>query len=83
MGFSALYAAPAPPGQAGGAGNSSGVSGAASLQARVLALPQEHEVMRPLEHALHTLQSLDLDWSPIKRNNIPEITLLPGWTSTT
>lgn len=52
--FPALFAASAPPGQGGGAGNSSGVSGAASLQARVLAPPQEHEVSQAAEHARHS-----------------------------
>lgn len=42
--FSALYAAPATPGPGGGAGYSSGIFGAASLQTRVMALQQEAQV---------------------------------------
>lgn len=53
--FAALHAASAPPGQRGGAGDPSGVSGTASLQTRVLALQQEHEVWRVLSTlTMHT-----------------------------
>lgn len=75
--FSALHAAPAPPGQGGGAGPSSGVSGTASPQTRVLAVPQEHEVSRPPSTPPHAR-------AQIKSDGVTEMSvLLSGWTSTT